>query len=85
MYAKTLKTMFTEYFRTLYIYINRYLNYSVLHNQTHDHLTHFVFVFIIMHDQTHNQVHYQHKKGGVHNRSNRLEPRHYRISRLNTT
>lgn len=27
----------------------------------------------------------QHKKGGVHNRSNQLEPRHYRISRLNTT
>lgn len=84
MYAKTLKNNVYRVFSDI-IYINRYLNYSVLHNQTHDHLTHFVFVFIIMHDQTHNQVHYQHKKGGVHNRSNRLEPRHYRISRLNTT
>nr|DAO42623.1 MAG TPA: hypothetical protein [Caudoviricetes sp.] len=45
----------------------------------------FVFVMPKMSPQTSSQVSSLHKKSGVHNRSNRLEPRHYRISRLNTT
>lgn len=45
----------------------------------------FVFVMPKMSPQTSSQVSSLHKKSGVHNRSNRFEPRHYRISRLNTT
>lgn len=68
-----------------YMYINRYLNHSVLSPQMSPLLILFVFVMPKMSPQTSSQVSSLHKKSGVHNRSNRLEHCHYRISRLNTT
>ena len=65
--------------------MNQLLYIYILHLQVYLLSTLFVFVDFQIYLQVHLQVHLQHKKSGVHNRSNQLEPRHYRISRLNTT
>jgi hypothetical protein len=40
-----------------------------MHNQMHNQTTRFVFASSKMHSQTHNQVHSQHEKSGISDRS----------------
>lgn len=69
----------------LYNPFNRHYKKPILSLLLSRFTKHFVSVIGIMSHFLSLHLSLQHKKGGVHNRSNQLESRHYRISRLDTT